>query len=132
MSHRLNKKRRVEGDQEDTDTTDEETPLLGEEQARRYDQANDNSEEEKDQVVDMKHLAPVSIVDTGNTWPRAIQSSVVHTAVNESFQGPDEAVKLDEYYKTNESGHFVRHRDRQDHSRKFGLRVRRGRHYSTA
>jgi len=69
-----------------------------------------NKKRKEDQVVDMKHLAPVSIVDMGNIWPRAIQSPVVHTAVNVNFQGPREAVKLDpfdDYYRTNESGHFV-------------------------
>jgi len=58
----------------------------------------------------MKHLAPVSIVDMRNTWPRAIRSRVVHTVKNEDFRGPREARvrnPFDDYYKTNRSGHFV-------------------------
>ena len=80
----------------------------GSRRARRI--VNDQRNKQEEETVDMKHLAPVSIVDMRNTWPRAIRSRVVHTVKNEGFRGPREARvrnPFDDYYKTNQSGHFV-------------------------
>ena len=78
----------------------------GSRRARRI--VNDQrNKQEEDNIVDMKHLAPVSIVDMRNTWPRAIRSRVVHTVKNEGFRGPRVRNQFDDYYKTNQRGHFV-------------------------
>merc|ERR1711931_385726 len=72
------------------------------------DKLDEDEQSDVDKQLDLKHLAPVSIVGKPNEWPEP-NSFPIHIEINKNFRGivPNETKIFNNYYKYNKKGHFV-------------------------
>ena len=85
-------------------TIDELLEILNQE----ADKLDEDEQSDVDKQLDLKHLAPVSILDKPNEWPEP-NSFPIHIEINKNFRGivPNETKIFNNYYKYNKKGHFV-------------------------
>ena len=93
-----------EDEQNRSATIDELLEILNQE----ADKLDEDEQSDVDKQLDLKHLAPVSILDKPNEWPEP-NSFPIHIEINKNFRGivPNETKIFNNYYKYNKKGHFV-------------------------
>jgi len=93
-----------EDEQNRSATIDELLEILNQE----ADNLSEDEQSDVDKQLDLKHLAPVSIVGKPNEWPEP-NSFPIHIEINKNFRGivPNETKIFNNYYKYNKKGHFV-------------------------